>query len=77
MARHLGVMVTAVVIAVVVMMAFVGAVSRFVESRPTFKTLALNFLLLIAVTLVADRLAFHIPEGYIAFAMAFSLMRGC
>jgi len=73
MAEHLTVMVTAVVIAVLVMMAFAGAISRFVETHPTIKMLALSFLLLIGVSLIADGCHQHIPKGYIYFAMAFSV----
>jgi predicted tellurium resistance membrane protein TerC len=73
MARHIGVMVTAVMVAVGFMMVFAGPVSRFIDAHPTMKMLALSFLLLIGVTLVADGLHFHIPKGYIYFAMAFSL----
>lgn len=73
MARDLGVMVTAVVISVGIMLFFAGAVSRFVERHPTVKVLALSFLLMIGVALVADGMAFHIPKGYIYFAMAFSV----
>ncbi len=73
MARQLGVMVTAVIISVGIMMFFAGAVSRFVDNHPTIKVLALSFLLMIGVALVADGLSFHIPKGYIYFAMAFSV----
>lgn len=73
MARQLGVMVTAVVISVGVMLFFAGAVSRFVDRHPTVKVLALSFLLMIGVALIADGLSFHIPKGYIYFAMAFSV----
>ena len=73
MASQLAVMATAVVLAVGVMMFFAGAVSSFVERHPTIKVLALSFLLLIGVSLVADGLSFHIPKGYIYFAMAFSV----
>ncbi len=73
MARQLGVMVTAVIISVGIMMFFAGAVSRFVDNHPTVKVLALSFLLMIGVALVADGLSFHIPKGYIYFAMAFSV----
>ena len=73
MADRLAVMVVAVVAAVIFMMVFAGAVSRFVERHPTLKVLALSFLLLIGVGLVADGLHFHIPKGYIYFAMAFSI----
>jgi len=73
MADHLGVMVTAVVIAVIFMMIFVGPVSNFVENHPTIKILALSFLLLIGFSLVVEGLHQHIPKGYIYFAMAFSV----
>jgi predicted tellurium resistance membrane protein TerC len=73
MASQLAVMATAVVLSVVVMMFFAGAVSSFVERHPTIKVLALSFLLLIGVSLIADGLSFHIPKGYIYFAMAFSV----
>ena len=73
MASALGIMVTAVVIAVVFMMIFAAAISDFVQKRPTIKMLALSFLLLIGVTLIAEGLDQHIPKGYIYFAMAFSV----
>ena len=73
MADHLGVMVAAVVIAVGFMMVFAAPVSEFVERHPTVKMLALSFLLLIGVALIADGLNQHIPKGYIYFAMAFSV----
>lgn len=73
MARHIPIMVAAVVIAVGVMMVFAGAVSRFVERHPTIKMLALSFLLLIGVMLLAEGLGQHIEKGYIYFAMGFSL----
>jgi predicted tellurium resistance membrane protein TerC len=74
MARALWVMITAVIIAVAVMLVFAKAVGDFVEHHPTVKILALSFLLLIGVMLVADGLGQHIPKGYIYFAMAFSLL---
>jgi predicted tellurium resistance membrane protein TerC len=73
MADDVGVMITAVVIAVGFMFVFAGAVSGFVEKHPTIKMLALSFLLLIGTSLVAESLDLHIPKGYIYFAMAFSL----
>jgi predicted tellurium resistance membrane protein TerC len=73
MAKELGVMVTAVVIAVVVMMVSAKGISNFVEKHPTVKMLALSFLLLIGVSLIAEGLEQHIPKGYIYFAMAFSV----
>jgi predicted tellurium resistance membrane protein TerC len=71
--EQLQIMVIAIVIAAIFMMIFVGAVSRFVERRPTIKILALSFLLLIGFTLVGEGLGLHIPKGYIYFAMAFSV----
>jgi predicted tellurium resistance membrane protein TerC len=73
MAEDLWVMVTAVVIAVGVMLISSGAISDFVNRHPTVKILALSFLLLIGTSLVAEGLEFHIPKGYIYFAMAFSV----
>lgn len=73
MADDIGVMITAVVIAVGFMFVFAEAVSGFVEKHPTVKMLALSFLLLIGTSLVAESLDLHIPKGYIYFAMAFSL----
>jgi predicted tellurium resistance membrane protein TerC len=73
MVDELGVMIAAVVIAVIVMIAFAGPVSRFVDRHPTVKMLALSFLLLIGMALVADGLHQHIPKGYIYGAMAFSV----
>jgi len=73
MARQLAIMVTAVVIAVVFMMIFSGAVSAFIDRNPTIKILALSFLILIGVALIGDGLGMHIPKGYVYFAMAFSV----
>ena len=73
MARALSIMVAAVVIAVLLMLAFAGPISAFVERHPSVKILALSFLILIGVVLVADGLGQHIPKGYVYFAMAFSL----
>jgi predicted tellurium resistance membrane protein TerC len=73
MARQLGVMITAVVIAVGIMMFSATAISDFVHRHPTIKMLALSFLLLIGVTLLADGLGQHIAKGYIYFAMGFSV----
>jgi predicted tellurium resistance membrane protein TerC len=72
MANHLGVMIAAVVIALLVMLKYAGAVSDFVHRHPTLKMLALSFLLLIGVTLVAEGTHRHVDKGYIYFAMAFS-----
>jgi predicted tellurium resistance membrane protein TerC len=73
MADRLIIMIIAVVIAVGFMMLFSGRISRFIDSHPTLKILALSFLLLIGVTLVADGFGQHISKGYIYFAMAFSV----
>ncbi|HEX6216377.1 MAG TPA: TerC family protein [Vicinamibacterales bacterium] len=73
MADDLAVMVAAVVIAVAIMMFAARPVSNFVEAHPTVKVLALSFLLLIGVSLIADGFGAHIPKGYIYFAMGFSV----
>jgi predicted tellurium resistance membrane protein TerC len=73
MVEEIGVMVSAVVVAIGFMMAFSGAISGFVSRHPTIKMLALSFLILIGVALIADGLDQHIPKGYIYFAMAFSV----
>ncbi|MEZ5412816.1 MAG: TerC family protein [Opitutaceae bacterium] len=72
MAQHLAIMVTAVIIAMGVMLLSAASISDFVNRHPTLKILALSFLLLIGVTLVAEGTGLHIPKGYIYFAMAFS-----
>ena len=74
MADDIGVMVAAVVIAVGVMMVSAGAVSDFVNHHPTVKILALSFLLLIGMSLVAEGWELHIPKGYVYFAMGFSVL---
>ena len=74
MAQEISIMISAVVIACVVMYAASGPVARFVAEHPTTKMLALAFLVLIGVALVADGFKFHIPRGYIYFAIAFSAM---
>jgi predicted tellurium resistance membrane protein TerC len=73
MTENLGVMIAAVIVAVVFMMVFAAPISGFVERHPTVKMLALSFLLLIGVTLIAEGFDRHIPKGYIYFAMAFSV----
>lgn len=73
MTNQLPIMVIAVVVAVMVMMFASKGISRFVEKHPTLKILALSFLLLIGVALIADGMDVHIPKGYIYFAMAFSV----
>jgi len=72
MADHLEVMIAAVAVAIAVMYLASGPVAAFIERHPTTKMLALSFLLLIGAALVADAFHFHIPRGYIYFAMAFS-----
>jgi len=73
MTDQIGIMIAAVVIAVIFMMIFAGSISDFVNRHPTVKMLALSFLLLIGVALIADAFDQHIPKGYIYFAMAFSV----
>ena len=73
MAKHVPVMVVAMVISVVVMLVFAGRIGDFVNRHPSMKILALSFLLLIGVMLVAEGMGQHIGKGYIYFAMAFSL----
>lgn len=73
MVDEIAIMVTAVVLAMAFMLAFAGRVAAFVDRHPTVKMLALAFLLLIGVTLVADGFGQHISKGYIYFAMAFSV----
>jgi predicted tellurium resistance membrane protein TerC len=67
------IMIIAILLAVGIMLFAAGAVSRFVESHPTIKMLALSFLVLIGVALVAEGWGFHIPKGYIYFSMAFAI----
>ena len=74
MAQHVMVMVIATVIAVVIMMVFAGTISAFVNRHPSMKMLALSFLVLIGVVLVAEAFDQHINKGYIYFAMAFSFV---
>jgi len=73
MVDEIAIMIIAVVLAIIVMMIFAGRVSGFVQRHPTIKMLALSFLLLIGVNLIAEGLGFHIPKGYTYFAMAFAL----
>ena len=73
LAREIWVMIAAVVIAVLVMMVFASRISAFIDKHPTLKMLALSFLLLIGVVLIADGFGQHVSKGYIYFAMAFSL----
>ncbi|MYF07544.1 MAG: TerC family protein, partial [Rhodospirillaceae bacterium] len=71
--RHIEVMVAAIVIAILVMLLASEPVGRFVAAHPTIKMLALSFLILVGVMLVADGAGLHIPKGYLYFAMAFAL----
>lgn len=73
MAKHLGVMVAAVILALVFMLGFAGRLSAFIHKHPSLKVLALSFLLLIGCALVAEGFHKEIPKGYIYFAMAFSV----
>ena len=73
MVDQIPVMIAAIVIAIGFMLLFAGAISRFVDRHPTIKMLALSFLLLIGVALIAEGFHHHIPKGYIYFAMAFSV----
>jgi len=74
MARHIEIMILAVIIAVFIMMIASGAISDFVNRHPTIKTLALAFLILIGVALIAEGLDLEIPKGYIYFAMIFAMI---
>ncbi len=73
MVDEIGIMIAAVLVAIAFMLAFAGPISAFVERHPTVKMLALSFLLLIGVTLIAEGFDQHISKGYIYFAMAFSV----
>ena len=70
---QVAVMIAAVIASVLLMMVFARPIGEFVSAHPTIKMLALSFLLLVGVTLVADGSGYHVPKGYIYFAMAFSL----
>ncbi len=70
---HISIMAIAIVIAVGVMLLSAASINDFVEKHPTIKMLALSFLILVGVTLIAEGLDFHVPKGYIYFAMAFSV----
>jgi predicted tellurium resistance membrane protein TerC len=74
MVSQVEVMIAAVVASVALMMLFAAAIGRFVSSHPTIKMLALSFLLVIGLVLIADGFEHHVPKGYIYFAMAFSVM---
>lgn len=74
MAEHVEVMIAAVIVSVIIMMLAINKISSFVDNNPTIKVLALSFLIMIGLALLADGLDFHIPKGYIYFSMAFALM---
>jgi predicted tellurium resistance membrane protein TerC len=74
LANELPVMVAAVIVAILVMMMVSGAIADFVDRHPTIKILALSFLILIGVALIGEGAHFHIPKGYLYFAMAFSVV---
>jgi predicted tellurium resistance membrane protein TerC len=73
MVDELAVMIAAVIISVAMMMLFAGAIGRFVSNHPTIKMLALSFLVVVGVVLIAEGFGHHVPKGYIYFAMAFSV----
>ena len=74
MAKDVPVMVIAIIIAVAVMMLAAQAIGEFVENNPTIKMLALSFLILVGTALLGEGMGFHIPKGYIYFAMAFAVI---
>lgn len=74
MTQHLGVMIAAIVIAVIVMMMFSGLIAILIERHPTIKILALSFLNLIGMSLVAEGFEVHVPKAYVYFAMGFSVI---
>jgi predicted tellurium resistance membrane protein TerC len=73
MVKEIGIMVTAVVVSVAVMLFAAGPIGQFVDRHPTIKMLALSFLILVGVALIGEGWDLHIPKGYIYFAMAFSV----
>ena len=73
LAQHVEIMVVAIVIAVIVMMFLAAPINEFIDRHPTIKILALSFLILVGVALVADAFDVHIPKGYLYFALAFSV----
>lgn len=73
MVSHIPVMIAAVVASVGLMMLFAGYIGSFIEEHPTIKMLALAFLLVVGVVLIADGTGYHVPKGYVYFAMAFSI----
>lgn len=73
MVSNIWIMIAAVIVSIIAMMLFAGKIGAFVQKHPTIKMLALSFLLMIGMTLIGEGLKFHIPKGYIYFAMAFSI----
>ena len=73
LANHVGIMVAAIVCAVLVMMFMAGAIHEFIERHPTIKVLALSFLILVGIALVGEAFDMNVPKGYLYFAMAFSV----
>ena len=73
MANHVPIMVTAMILSMMIMLVSAGSISNFVDKHPTIKILALSFLILIGVMLIAESFGAHVSKGYIYFAMAFSL----
>ena len=73
MVSEVPVMIAAIVIAVLVMMCAAKGIGDFVDNHPTIKMLALSFLIMVGMALIAEGLDFHVPKGYIYFAMAFSV----
>ena len=74
MAQQTGVMIAAVVLALMLMLLAAGPISTYIHKHPSLKMLALSFLMMVGITLIAEGLEFHIPKGYIYFAMGFSGM---
>jgi predicted tellurium resistance membrane protein TerC len=74
MVDEIAIMITAVIASVALMMVFAGPLGRFVSARPTIKMLALAFLFMIGLVLIADGFEHHVPKGYVYFAMAFSVL---
>ena len=72
MTDHIAIMYIAVIVAVTVMLVAADPLSRFIQANPTIVMLALSFLLMIGMTLIADGMGFHVPKGYVYFAMGFS-----
>jgi predicted tellurium resistance membrane protein TerC len=72
--QHVAIMIVAVILSMVVMMLFAGKISEFINKRPTLQILALSFLILIGFMLMIEAVGFHVPKGYIYFAVAFSLI---